>query len=91
MKRNVSFRRVTQVEQQRHDLRLNRDVERRDGLVGDDERRIQRQRARDPDALSLAAAEFVRISARVVPLQPDQLEQLRDARAPFVAARRCRE
>ena len=34
------------------------------GFVGDDERRVQRQRARDADALALAAAELVRIASR---------------------------
>ena len=51
---------LLQVEQQVDDLRLHRDVERRDRLVGDDEARVERQRARDADALALAAAEGVR-------------------------------
>ena len=46
------------------DLRLNRDVERRDGLVGDDELRIERERTREADPLALAAGELVRIEAR---------------------------
>ena len=52
---------LLQIEQQVDHLRLDRDVERRDGLVGDDERRLERERAREPDALPLAAAELVRI------------------------------
>ena len=55
---------LLQIQQQVHDLRLHRDVERRDRLVGDDERRLQRERARQADALALAAAELVRILRR---------------------------
>ena len=47
----VALERLEQVD----DLRANRDVECRDGLVEDDELRVQRQRAREADALSLAA------------------------------------
>ena len=42
-------------------LRLHRNVERRHRLVGDDQLRPRDQRARDGDALPLAAGEFVRI------------------------------
>ena len=51
---------------------------------------IQRERARDADALSLAAAELVRIAREVRRLEADQLEQLRDARAPLAPASRAR-
>ena len=53
---------VLQVVEQVDHLRLDRDVERRDRLVGDDQLRVQRERARDADALSLAARELVRDS-----------------------------
>jgi hypothetical protein len=46
--------------QQVDDLRLNRDVERGDGLVRDDEVWVDRQRTGDPDPLALAAGELVR-------------------------------
>ena len=36
-----------------HDLRLNRDIESRDGFIGDDELRVDSQRSRDSDALAL--------------------------------------
>ena len=49
------------VEQFQH-LRLHRDVERGDGLVGDQHVGIERQRARDGDALALAAGELMRIA-----------------------------
>jgi hypothetical protein len=45
------------------DLRLDRDVERRDRLVADDEVGLDRERAGDADALALAAAELVRVAA----------------------------
>ena len=51
-----------QIGEQVEDLRLDRDVERRDRLVADDELRPQREGARDADALSLAAGELRRES-----------------------------
>ena len=65
-----------QIEQQLDHLRLNRDVERRDGFVRDDERRIERQGAGDADPLPLSAAEFVRIASQMFGIEPDQVEQL---------------
>ena len=53
------------------DLRLDRDVERRHRLVGDDEVRVDRERAGDADALALTAGELVRIAARRVRGEPD--------------------
>ena len=67
---------VLQVEQQVDDLRLDRDVERRDRLVGDDQRRVQRERAGDADALALAAGERVREAVHVGGRQLHQVEQL---------------
>ena len=55
---------VLQIAQQVQHLRLNRDIQRRDRLVGDDEPRIERERARDADALALTAAELVRIAVQ---------------------------
>ena len=51
---------VAEVGEQVEDLRADRDVERRDRLVEDDQRRLDDQRAGDGDALALAAGEFVR-------------------------------
>ncbi len=42
------------------DLRLDGDVECRDGFVGDQQIRLERERASDPDSLSLSAGEGVR-------------------------------
>src|SRR5205085_1608775 len=68
------------------DLRLDRDVERRDGLVGDDEVRVERERTREADPLPLAARELVRVAARGVGRQADGDEQLADPSAGFPPA-----
>ena len=62
---------VLQVVEEVDDLRLDRDVERRDGLVGDDQARVERQGARDADALPLAARELVRVAVVVLGREPD--------------------
>src|SRR4029453_2187326 len=67
---------VLELLQQVDDLRLNGDVERRDGLVGDDEVRIDRQRPGDPDPLALPAGELVGGAGAGVGREPDGLEQL---------------
>ena len=59
-------------------LRLDRHVERRYRLVGDDEARLDRQRAGDADALALPAREFVRVAARVLGREADERQQLGD-------------
>ena len=51
-----------QLLQELQDLRLDRDVERGDAFVGDDDLRVEAERAGDADALALAAGEFVRIA-----------------------------
>ena len=65
---------VLQLLEQVDDLCLDRHVQRRDGLVAHDERRIHRQCARDADPLSLAARELVRVPSREVTRQPDKPE-----------------
>ena len=55
--------RLLEIRQQLEDLRLDGDVERGGGLVGDDERRVHDERHRDHDALPHAARELVRIFA----------------------------
>ncbi len=64
-----------QVAQQVQHLRLDRDVERRHRLVGDQQLRVQRERARHADALALAAGELVRVAVVVLGVQPDRLHQ----------------
>ena len=75
-----------QVHQQVDDLRLHRHVQRRHRLVADDQRQFQRQRARDHDALALAAGELVRIALGGVGPQADAGQQLGHAFADGGAA-----
>jgi hypothetical protein len=72
-----------QIQQQVDDLRLHGNVEGGDDLVGDDHLGLDRERSRDADALALAAAERVGIALGRRGRQPDQLEQLGDARGGF--------
>ena len=65
------------------DLRLNRDVQRGHSLVRDDQRRIERECAGDPDALALTAAEFMRVPRQMVRVETDQVEQVGDAPPSF--------
>ena len=59
---------LLQLLEQVEDLRLDRHVQRRDRLVGDDEARFERDRAGDADPLALPAGELVRVaSARPTP------------------------
>ena len=69
----------------RQDLRLHHHVERRRGLVGDDQRRVARERHRDHHPLLLAPRELVRVVVQAAGGQPDLLEELAgaDARLPF--------
>ena len=61
---------VAQAADQLQDLRLDRDVERRRRLVGDDERRLARDRHRDHHALALAAGELVGEALAVASVAP---------------------
>ena len=55
---------LLQLEQQIDDLGLDRDVEGRDQLVGDQAFGLDGERARNADALALAAAELMGIAGR---------------------------
>ena len=65
--------------EQVQDLRLDRDVERRDRLVADDQLRRERQRPGDADPLPLAARELVRVAVVVLGVQADAVHELLDA------------
>src|SRR4051812_44525549 len=65
-----------QLLEQVDDLRLDRDVERGDRLVGDDELRLQRDRARHADALALAAGELVREAVVVLRVEPHGVHEV---------------
>ena len=60
--------------EQVEDLGLDRDVEGGDGLVADDEPRVERQRPGDADALPLPARELVRVAVDEVGVEADDLE-----------------
>ncbi len=70
--------RLAQIHQQVEDLRLDRDVERSDGLVADDQPRLDRQRPRDADPRPLAAGELMRVATAVGRIETDLTEDLRD-------------
>ena len=77
-----------QVDQQVDHLGLDRDVERRDRLVADDQLGADRERARDAEPLALAARELVRVVAHLLGPEADPLEQRRD---PLLARAAVRE
>ena len=81
---------LADVGEQVEDLRLDRDVERGDGLVEDDHARLGRERAGDRDALALAARQRARQRARLALVEPDELAQLAHARARRSASSRLR-
>src|SRR5438876_1293984 len=68
-----------QFPEQIDDRRLDRDVERRDGLVRDDDVGIARQRARDRDPLLLASRQLAGLAPRQLRRELHDLEQARDA------------
>jgi hypothetical protein len=77
----------TQALEEVEDLGLDEDVERRDRLVADDERRVERERAGNGHALGLAARELARAAPAVdVGIQSDGVEHLAHAPAAFLAA-----
>ena len=72
-----------EVLEQVQDLRLDRDIERRHRLVADDELGIERDGSCDADALALAAAELVRVTAVGIGWQPHGFEQLAHTICPL--------
>ena len=77
---------LPKVLQQVDDLRLDGDIQRRHRFIQHQELRLDRQSAGDADALTLAAAELVRISRREIGLQRDSTEQFLH---PFLSRPRC--
>ena len=100
MMMRVRPKRAFRSSEQIDDLRLDRDVERRDRLVADDQLRLAGQRAGDADALALAAGELVRIARRharaagrpcaAEPPPGLAARRRRPGRAARSARRRCR-
>ena len=70
---------LLQIGQEIDDLGLDRDVEGRDRLVGDDQLRLQRQGAGDADALALAAGELMGEAVQMIGMQAHQPHQLLEA------------
>ena len=68
---------------------LDGDVERRNGLVADDQVRLQGEGARDADALALAARELVRQASRELRIQPDDAHEFPDPVLPLPAGHAC--
>jgi hypothetical protein len=69
---------VLQLDEEVEHLRLDRDVEGGDGLVGDDELGPQHERAGKPDPLALAAAELMRVAPGRLGAEADALEHVDD-------------
>ena len=78
---------LLQLLEQVDDLRLDRDVERGDRLVRDDEVRIDRDCACQSDALALASGELVRIAPGRIGRQSDDLEQVANPPARLAPTR----
>ena len=72
-----------QVEEEVEDLRLDRDVERGDGFVEDEEFRVECEGAGDADALALAAGEFEGEAVDGVRREADAVEEGADTVAAF--------
>ena len=77
-----------QLAQQIDHLRLEQHVERARRLVQHDEIRLQHHRARDRDALALAAGEFMRIAESRLRIEADVSERLDDARLALLVRQR---
>lgn len=57
---------LLQIHQQIDDLRLYRNVQRRDAFIRDDQIWLDRKGARDADSLALSARKFMRIASRML-------------------------
>src|SRR2546421_12823571 len=73
---------LLQVPKQIDDLRLNGNIECAHRLIAYDQLRLDGQRARNADALTLPAAEFVRVPPGVSRIQADCHEQFGDVFSP---------
>src|SRR5829696_2718529 len=80
---------LLEVLEQVHDLRLDTDVESRGGLVENEHVRVERERRCDADALSLPAAQFMRVAAGEIGGETNPLQQIAHAaRAAVLSNRR---
>src|SRR6267378_4223986 len=69
---------LLQVRQQVDDLRLYRDIQRRHRFIGHDDTWFNSKRGSNGNALTLPAAQFMRIAAAGCGRQTHQLEEFRD-------------
>ena len=72
---------LAQVEHQVQHLRLHIHIQRRDRFIRHDQRRLQRQRAGDRDALPLPAGKLMREAFTPGLVQPNHVEQPTNALA----------
>src|SRR5436305_1176234 len=72
------YRATLNILQQVDDLRLDRHVERRHRLIAHQHLGLDREGARNTDALALAPGQFVRIATEIVAGQADAFEQFGD-------------
>ena len=79
---------LLKVAEQIEDLRLHRDVEGRDRLVGDDQRRLHRQCPSDPHPLPLPSRQLVGKALCVGRLETDVAQQVGDAIGDLAAGDR---
>ena len=70
------FELLLQILQQVEDLGLDRDIQRRDRLVADQELGLERQRPRNTDALALTAGETVGVAVERPDIQAHQFQKL---------------
>ena len=89
--RIASFSDCCEVLEQAHDRGLHRDVEGRGDLVADQHLGLGRERARDRDALALAAGQLVRVALRRARRERDALEQLGDPLGSRLASAQAEE
>src|SRR5262245_4458457 len=71
-----------QVAQEIQHLRANRYVKCGHGLIAYDELGLDSERARNRDALTLAAGEFMRVAPGKPRIEPDEVQQLRNTLPP---------
>jgi hypothetical protein len=76
-----------QILEQVDDLGLNRDIQRRDRLIADDEVWIRCNRAGDSDPLALTAGELVRLARRVGRVEANAFQNVANSVVDLTAAR----
>ena len=69
---------LAQIHEQVDHLRLDRDIERGDRFVANEELRLHGKRAGDADAAALAARKLMRIAAAEIGIEADALQHLAD-------------